>query len=290
MSGCRNLKTISGSPTGNPSSYWIRCRRMNAFVVEAEVGGIHEEHLAYLRPRLRLFIRAFDVGLRRGLLHDLRVVDETLRGGEEFGLQDDLALQELHLVQRRPVRVLAGLEVRHAAGERGRGVFARYLVWHRRSGPSASRSCRRVALSSLTARLSRLCARVRISSRAWRVKTPRPMPPPAEHARQLRARSPEDPPSVVRWFGVEPGVVEGAALDVGTRRPGSRSGGLGPLRGTWMPSTCRTSRAPSGTASRARRQSPRAAWWEEVPEGRSAADRHRKRRHHEGEREGENVP
>ena len=49
---------------------------------------------------------------------------------------------------------------------------------------------------------------------------------------------------------VEPGVgMEGEALNEGTAAPPPASGRTGPLRGTWMPSSCRTSSAPSGAAS-----------------------------------------
>src|SRR5215472_2956803 len=49
--------------------------------------------------------------------HKLPILVETARRGNAVWLEDDLALQELHLVQRRTVLVRPRLEIRYPGGE-----------------------------------------------------------------------------------------------------------------------------------------------------------------------------
>src|SRR5438093_3805215 len=86
-------------------------------VVQAKVLGVEEHHLPDLGSlAVEMAGREIDVGLLRRVLHDLREVEESLLGGETVRLENDLALEIVHLVEGVTVAIVSRLELRNQRG------------------------------------------------------------------------------------------------------------------------------------------------------------------------------
>jgi hypothetical protein len=88
-------------------------------VVEPEIRGVQEEHFPDLGLQHHALRREPDTKLLGRPTHELAILLENLGGGEAVGLEDQLALEVLNVVERMSVTVFPRLEIRHSVGLSG---------------------------------------------------------------------------------------------------------------------------------------------------------------------------
>jgi hypothetical protein len=81
-------------------------------IVESKISRIPEEHFPDLRLRGQPLVDKTNTELLCSLRDQLAIVEEGLCRRETVGLQDELALEILDIIQRMPVAILAPLEIR----------------------------------------------------------------------------------------------------------------------------------------------------------------------------------
>jgi len=87
-------------------------------VVEPEVGGVQEHHFPDPGLEDHALVDVVDAELLRGLRHQFAILEEDFCRRETVGLQDQLALEILDLVERMAVAVLTLLEISNPRGLR----------------------------------------------------------------------------------------------------------------------------------------------------------------------------